>query len=1569
MKHLLAAAGLSCCLAVSLAPAPALAQTSVLNPFQFKWSASVGSNGVARPQSPTLSQEHVSLDGSTGLHYGGNPASLSPDGTIASFDLIANGPASGPPYTYSVNFDSTYQAGPNSYRSIHLGGLPGFQTPATGDELYTADATQLCSVRVNIIEACDTPTRLQFNAFGSNLSGHFQGNAEDTSANARANPDQSAGFVVNPDAASGGQRVTGELALAPGDSGSVSGTIFFTTKAPWNFNQGYTTPAAGACVVDVDIPMDASVCVNAPPPPNRVIVPLSANISIDSPASGCDSGAFTGCPAPVSGRISDFGYFDLQQSDYYAFAGAFGGSSVSNGVLTVSGGVWAGWTSIADPNYRNIFAIGNPGATTVFFDWGDGRKEQLYLPSTAGAGSWGPVAVPNASPGAGVYPNGWVVTPRNQTTYVTFEGPGAVINGSVSPQGCFTASSLDSTPDSSWYSLTGIGDHGPSFIGPNRFTSAYTGYTGLYGAGILTYLYAAHGGDYQGYGLAGGYNETLWHLSGAVLTPADPKNYLHESLDVLPDAPRSFTLDAATQLTAPPVAIPFGKLNVRMIVNNPPGSGTPTRRFRLPQLVGSTASGPAFVSQAVNASGPDQMQYQHLLHVVATPGPFSSSSLHAMVPVSPTDEKVQQDTQFPNIGPVTILAPDTGGVCRAVCVDAANPTVSYLDDELPPVVAFDAVPATAHAGTGTLIVTGTATDETPIGSVVANGAPGTITQASGNHTATFSVPVNIACGANPFSVQVQDKCGGSASGGFSVTGTDLAPTFSVADQTVIENHAVSITVAAVDPETDPLIYAATTLPSGATFDAPTHTLHWVPQNSQGGLNPIAFTVTDPCFTVSASANINVLVNHPPVLAQPGPFTVAETKTLAFTLTSTDPDNPTPGDTASYTSSNLPAGMTLDPNTGAVTWTPGYQTNEVYDVVYRVTDGGGLHNEKTAHIVVTRTNAAPSFSPAPDRTIPEAQTLTFTVAASDPNGDPITYSASGLPPGATFDAATRTFSFTPDYSRASKYPIVFSARDNDPIAPLTGTLTVQVTVTNVDRAPVLTQPGPFTTHETVPLVFTVVATDPDNPITSRNPDIGDTLAYTATSLPRGAAFDPDTQQLSWTPDCDQAGSYTVTFRVQDNWGLSDQKLAQILVIDTNRAPVVAQLPEAHGAEGQWMTFALDVRDPDADPFSCSITAAPAGARLDPDSLLFSWQPDFDHSTAQAGPQLARFSCCDRPRSGQPSLCSQMMVPLTVDEVNRPPLFDLLPLQVVHEGDALAFTVTAHDPDVESALVFSAQNLPPGAAFNAATQTLAWTPDFTQAGEYEPLFAVTDGQYRDRLAVHIQVLNTNRPPVISPVPTLTVAVGSMGGLGLAVTDPDGDFISCSLSALPAGAAFDAGTRFLSFTPAQAGSFNATARCCDKPSFVESLSLCAEAPIKLVAAAVNNPPPTVDPRGPYSVLEGYSLSFTVGTRDPDGETVSCALSPLPAGAIYDDISRSFSWNADYGQAGVYTIHVECQDAHAAAGTDVLITVRAGTYDRLGGGIATGCGSSGAPGAGAFLLLMAAVLRRRQSYRRSSC
>jgi len=75
------------------------------------------------------------------------------------------------------------------------------------------------------------------------------------------------------------------------------------------------------------------------------------------------------------------------------------------------------------------------------------------------------------------------------------------------------------------------------------------------------------------------------------------------------------------------------------------------------------------------------------------------------------------------------------------------------------------------------------------------------------------------------------------------------------------------------------------------------------------------------------------------------------------------------------------------------------------------------------------NWPPVFNNIASKSVNEGDLLTFTVTASDPDGDGLTFSASNVPTGASFNPTTRVFSWTPDFGDAGNYSVTFTATDD------------------------------------------------------------------------------------------------------------------------------------------------------------------------------------------------------------------------------------------------------------------------------------------------------------------------------------------------------------------------------------------------------------------------------------------------------------------------------------------------------------------------------------------------------------
>jgi hypothetical protein len=283
------------------------------------------------------------------------------------------------------------------------------------------------------------------------------------------------------------------------------------------------------------------------------------------------------------------------------------------------------------------------------------------------------------------------------------------------------------------------------------------------------------------------------------------------------------------------------------------------------------------------------------------------------------------------------------------------------------------------------------------------------------------------------------------------------------------------------------------------------------------------------------------VNRAPVLEPVGNRSVSINQQLSLTLHASDAE----GDPLTYSATGLPSGATFSEQTFA--WTPGSSQLGSYPVTFIVSDGQNQDSE-TVTITVERPNTAPVLVPIEPKSTSENTPLSFPVSATDGEGDPITYSATGLPSGASFTG--QTFTWTPGYTQAGSYNVTFVASDGRAQAAQT----VAITVINVDRPPTLAAIGDKSVDENNGLSFSISATDPD----------ADALTYSATGLPAGANLTGST--FTWVPGADQAGSHEITFVASDG-EMTDSETITVHVVRVGvdaTAPVVARQSPAPDA---------------------------------------------------------------------------------------------------------------------------------------------------------------------------------------------------------------------------------------------------------------------------------------------------------------------------------------------------------------------------------------------------------------------
>ena len=434
-----------------------------------------------------------------------------------------------------------------------------------------------------------------------------------------------------------------------------------------------------------------------------------------------------------------------------------------------------------------------------------------------------------------------------------------------------------------------------------------------------------------------------------------------------------------------------------------------------------------------------------------------------------------------------------------------------------------------------------------------------------------------------------------------VEGINRAPTIApLAAQHGQENAVLAFTVAATDPEGNPITYAASDLPAGATLNPSTGVFSWTPIYGEAGTYTVPFIATDSLGAVSTPVTVTITIAHtnqPPALTPISNKSATAGSLLTFTVSASDPD----GDAITLSVSSLPGGASFDPASGMCSWTPqADDVNHTFDLTITATDNGSPPLADTLLLSITvaaAPNQAPTIAPITAKNGQENALLSFTVAATDPDENVISFAATGLPVGATLNPATGVFSWTPGYEQAGSYTVTCTATDN--FGAASAPVTASITIAHTNRPPVLTPVSAKSVAEGGLLTFTVVAADPD----------GDALALGATSLPSGAGFDPASGVFSWTPNfgTSSATPYAATFTANDNSATATQTVA-ITVSHTNRPPLLVNPGAQATTEGTNLAFTLSASDPDNNTLTFAATGLPSGATLNPSTGVFSWISD-------------------------------------------------------------------------------------------------------------------------------------------------------------------------------------------------------------------------------------------------------------------------------------------------------------------------------------------------------------------------
>jgi hypothetical protein len=422
-----------------------------------------------------------------------------------------------------------------------------------------------------------------------------------------------------------------------------------------------------------------------------------------------------------------------------------------------------------------------------------------------------------------------------------------------------------------------------------------------------------------------------------------------------------------------------------------------------------------------------------------------------------------------------------------------------------------------------------------------------------------------------------------------------------------------------------------------------------------------------------------------------------------------------------------------------------------------------------------TNTAPVIDPLPTESVVAGQPLQIIMSATDAEHDPITFSATTLPPGATFDPNTQTFSWTPGAGVSGPYTATFVATDS---LGASNSITTTITVLGTLFDGLLSH---WRFDESAGTIAADSAGTNDGTLTGFN--FTTNSGWVSGKIGNGLSFDGvndsvslDGSQINLTNNftvaawlyprnAAGAGAFISVRSIYQSSGFR-------FFIYNNSVFVQGQTTAGwQGAtfdtgtiqNGNW--YHVAVVD-DNSTILVYVNGVYLGSAYWGGNMVMNSNP-FSRIGSDGTEGADYFN----------GVIDDMMIfarTLTVAQVqalyqsgDQPPVFTPTGSQVVGSGQSLNFTLSASDPD-NTNLTYSATSLPSGASLNAATGAFSWTPSVSQTGTYNITFVVSDGILTDSESTAITVSSGSVPNTmrLTSNPTVTNAVIQIDSLAVAV-----------------------------------------------------------------------------------------------------------------------------------------------------------------------------------------------------------
>ena len=783
---------------------------------------------------------------------------------------------------------------------------------------------------------------------------------------------------------------------------------------------------------------------------------------------------------------------------------------------------------------------------------------------------------------------------------------------------------------------------------------------------------------------------------------------------------------------------------------------------------------------------------------------------------------------------------------------------------------------------------------------------------------------------------------------------------------VTENQIAAYEAAAADAEGDPLSYSLSGTDAALfTIDANTGAVSFraapdfeAPGDDDGdNVYDIIVTASDGANSTEQPVAITVTNDNdnPPAFTSPATVRVAENQVAAYEADAADAE----GDPLSYSLSGTDAALfTIDANTGAVSFraAPDFEApgdddgDNVYDIIVTASDDTNSTEQPVAITVTNENDNAPAFtSPATVR-VAENQVAAYEAAATDADGDPLSYSLSGTDAALfTIDANTGAVSFraAPDFEAPGDddgdnvYDIIVTASDdtNSTEQP------VAITVTNEnDNVPAFTSPATARVAENQVAAYEAAAADADGGPLSYSLSGTDAALFTIDANTGAVSFRaaPDFEAPG---DADGDNVYDIIVTASDDTNSTNQNVAITVTNENDNVPAFTSPATARVAENQVAAYEAAAADADGGPLSYSLSGTDAALfTIDANTGAVSFRaaPDFEAPGDDDGDNVYDIivTASDDTNS------TEQPVAITVtNENDNVPAFTSPATVRVAENQVAAYEAAAADAD-GGPLSYSLSGTDAGLfTIDANTGVVSFraAPDFEAPGDadgdnvYDIIVTASDGanSTNQNVAITVTNENDNAPAFTSPA-TVRVAENQVAAYEAAAADADGGPLSYSLSGTDAALfMIDADTGAVSFRAAP--DFEAPGD--DDGDNVYDIIVTAsddtnstEQPVAITVTNENDNVPAFTSPATARVAENQVAAYEAAAADADGDPLSYSLSGTDAALFTIDADTgvvSFRAAPDFEAPGdadgdnVYDIIVTASDDTNSTEQPVAITV----------------------------------------------